>query len=1014
MSSGGSSSGSGSSTSLGPPPAGLAWRNGPSLLEAGRCEPVDLVLLDANGGAASAPSPLNIQLRVTPSDLLTIHADSACQTPALQMRVIPGGSGQARLYLRGARPGTAVLDALAPPLTSASLSFPVNAATPNAVVLLGPKVTVAQTECSAPLLLGLLDALGNQVAPQQPTDITLTSNSAGLIFYTDATCNTVAPGGGVVRLPAGASSVQARMRGPTTGTFTVTASAGALRQATQQHEILLLSDPSLLLSGLVGTVVEAGACNALTVERRKDGTELRSATAARVSLATVGAVDVDFHGDAACSGAPVSTVDIPANSGRATIYVRGTRAGALTLTASFASYADGVLPLTVRAGVPARLALPPALTLTAGTCLPSVKTTLVDAFDNPTTSTNATSVTLSSVGSILSVSGGNMCSAAPTVTITAGQTNADISLRSTTVGTYMFSARAPNLQDANANALVLPAPPAMLAVNLPAAVAAGSCSGVLTAELQDNYNNLSPAPGTLTVAFSAAGTAGITFHGEADAACASAGSAPVELPAQQARVRFRVRGVTAGVASATVQVGVLQTSRMVTVSAGAPARLVGPTAAVVLAAGDCVAVPLQVLDAQNNLAPASANTSITLSGPATGPSIHPDAACAQRTAVPLAAGSNTVTVYVSARSGGPYQVTLLSDFPDVPLNVQVTAAVRRVTCLMGANENTASCAVTPPVTSTARAFFMFQATHDAAEVGQGSVRCELESAQQLRCVRGAVGAPVNIEAQVVELPRGTTVQHRTEVCSGAVTAVPLNPAVDASRSFVLWSASSASAMSGASDMATAVLRNNGSAVELTAASCAMGGRFSVQVVTADWARVTRGVVELEAGALSAVVDAPAQDPATSFVLHGWRHNASGVSMCDRMVRGTVENATRLVFSRGVEQGFTCTSPNLTVAYERVTLVDQGRIQHLPVLLFPTVPSAEEALPQAVDASRTLVFSGGQWSNGQASGEGSYDANEVPGMMLGRMSLTGGTSVFLERTGVLGAAAWSVTVLELGL
>ena len=44
-------------------------------------------------------------------------------------------------------------------------------------------------------------------------------------------------------------------------------------------------------------------------------------------------------------------------------------------------------------------------------------------------------------------------------------------------------------------------------------------------------------------------------------------------------------------------------------------------------------------------------------------------------------------------------------------------------------------------------------------------------------------------------------------------------------------------------MATAVLRNNGSAVELTAASCAMGGRFSVQVVTADWARVTRGVVE---------------------------------------------------------------------------------------------------------------------------------------------------------------------------
>ncbi len=976
---------------------------------------MDLVLLDTNGGAATAPSPLNIQLRVTPSDLLTIHADSACQTPAVQMRVIPGGSGQARLYLRGARPGTAVLDALAPPLTSASLSFPVNAATPNAVVLLGPKVTVAQTECSAPLLLGLLDALGNPVAPQQPTDITLTSNSAGLIFYTDATCNTVAPSGGVVRLAAGASSVQARMRGPTTGTFTVTATAGALRQATQQHEILLLADPSLQLGGLVGTVVEAGACNALTVVRRQDGTELVSGMAARVSLATVGAVDVAFHGDAACSGAPVSTVDIPATSGRATIYIRGTRAGALTITASFPSYADGVLPLTVRAGVPARLALPPALTLTAGACLPSVKTTLVDAFDNPTTSTNATNVTLSSVGSILNVSGGNLCSAAPTVTITAGQTNADISLRSTTVGTYLFSARAPNLQDANANALVLPAPPATLAVNLPAAVAAGSCSGVLTAELQDNYNNLSPATGTLTVTFSAAGTAGITFHGEADAACASAGSAPVELPAQQARVRFRVRGVTAGMASATVQVGVLQTSRMITVSAGAPARLVGPAAAVVLAAGDCVPVALQVLDAQNNLAPAAANTSITLSGPPTGPSVHPDAACALRTPVPLAAGSNTVTVYLSARSGGPYLVNLLSDFPDIPLNVQVTGAVRRVNCLMGANESTASCAVTPPVANRARAFFMFQATHDATVVSQGSVRCELESAQQLHCVRGAVGAPVTIEAQVVELPRGTTVQHyNAQACTGAVTAIPLNPAVDASRSFVLWSASSNSMMSGASGMATAVLRSNGTAVELTSAGCATGGQYSVQVVTADWARVQRGVVDLEAGALSTVVDVPAQDPATSFVLHGWRHNASGVSMCDRMVRGTVDSATRLVFSRGVEQGFTCTSPNLTVAYERVSVVDQGRVQHLPVLLFPNVPSAEEALPQAVDASRTLVFSGGQWSNGQASGEGSYDANEVPGMMLGRMSLTGGTSLFLARTGLSGAAAWSVTVLELGL
>jgi hypothetical protein len=88
------------------------------------------------------------------------------------------------------------------------------------------------------------------------------------------------------------------------------------------------------------------------------------------------------------------------------------------------------------------------------------------------------------------------------------------------------------------------------------------------------------------------------------------------------------------------------------------------------------------------------------------------------------------------------------------------------------------------------------------------------------------------------------------------------------------------------------------------------------------------------------------------------------------------------------------------------------VQPVTVNLAAAQGSNSGTFGTAVDLTRTLVFSAGMFTGGQAIGEMGLTSGEVFGEALGRHTLTNSTTVSVARDSTGGTAAFSTFVLQI--
>ncbi len=388
----------------------------------------------------------------------TFYSDATCTTVVTQVSIAMGAD-TASFYLRGSTAGALLVTATAAGLNPATQTETVNAAAPDRLVFTTPPQTLSAGACSAVATVQSRDAFGNASAPVAAQTVALTSG-AGVTFYSNATCTTVA---GAVTLNGGATTTSFYFRGTQTGGRTLTAQVTGWAAGTQ-GATFNAGSPTQLVFTTPARTVAAGACSAvLTVEARDAfGNAATVGVATSVSLAALPAAGFTFHSNATCTLA-AGTPQIPAGMSQVSFYVRGTAVATVGVTATAGGLTPASQSVTVTAGAPAAIVFTtPARSAVAGTCSQVLTVELRDASGNPAAAGAAVPLTLGAAPATgFAFHSNAACSmASGTATVAMGATTASFYFRGTSAGTIGVTVSGAGLTSANQNETVTAAPAA--------------------------------------------------------------------------------------------------------------------------------------------------------------------------------------------------------------------------------------------------------------------------------------------------------------------------------------------------------------------------------------------------------------------------------------------------------------------------------------------------------------------------------------------------------------------------
>ncbi|MBW2534712.1 MAG: hypothetical protein JRI55_24680 [Deltaproteobacteria bacterium] len=186
---------------------------------------------------------------------------------------------------------------------------------------------------------------------------------------------------------------------------------------------------------------------------------------------------------------------------------------------------------------------------------------------------------------------------------------------------------------------------------------------------------------------------------------------------------------------------------------------------------------------------------------------------------------------------------------------------------------------------------------------------------------------------------------------------------------------------------------------------------ALQVVEMSGAKVTRGTTGAMSGTSLSVTGLGSVDQSRTLLLYSYRTTASDLVMCDRMVRGELTSSTTIGFSRGAGASGCSVTPVDAVAWQRVELPAGVKIQQVQATVAAGTGAVNVSLASAVDLGRTIALAGGQWTDGQGIGEGSFATDDIIGAMVGRHELTGTTTLKVTRDNTGGKAEWTSYVVE---
>jgi hypothetical protein len=636
----------------------LAFVTAPQSVGAGNCsQGVLLELHDALGNPAPAAAATTVSLSSTATGVFGFYSDALCTAPVAGVGV-PAGGTSATFWFKGEKAEPVTVTASAPPLADATqVEQILSGGSASQLVVTTPARTTTAGGCSGAVTVEAQDAYGNPVASAGATPLGVSALPAsGVTFYAGAGCTSPVPPA-ALELAPGTSSTSLWLGGTAAGTFTLTVSATGLTPATQV-ETVSPAAPDRLAFTTPARSAAAGACSAVVTLQARDawGNASPVAGGATVDLSAAPSSGFGFYSDATCATS-ATQVSIPAGASSASLWFKGTVAGAVDVTASAA--AAGLSPATqaeaVTAGPPGRLAFTSApQALTAGTCSAATTLQSQDAYGNPSAVAAGATVNLSAAPSAgFTFYGAAGCTGAVTaVAIPAGGSGATFWFKATAAGSVVVTASATGLASATQTETVGAAAPDRLAFTTSAqSVGAGACSGPVTVQARDAYGNASAPAGGTAVGLAAAPSGGFTFF--ADAGCAtSATDASIAPGATDATFWFE--GTVAGSVTVTATVaGWTPASQAETVLPGATAAFAWDAVPTPQAQGRPFAVRIRAVDAYGNATPAfvaTATLSLSVSPPVLpAPTLTCASGCtAGLTTGAFAAGVWTGSVSVSA------------------------------------------------------------------------------------------------------------------------------------------------------------------------------------------------------------------------------------------------------------------------------------------------------------------------------------------------------------------------------
>ena len=277
------------------------------------------------------------------------------------------------------------------------------------------------------------------------------------------------------------------------------------------------------------------------------------------------------------------------------------------------------------------------------------------------------------------------------------------------------------------------------------------------------------------------------------------------------------------------------------------------------------------------------------------------------------------------------------------------------TCTIADTASSGSCTISPTLTDTTKTILLFQATSSNDTPSSSSVRCYLTSTSNITCDRDGTSGLVNIAWQTAESTSGVTVEHLTPVCNEDgdgdedITNVAITAVSDMGKTFVLYSHRSSGASWDQNDHRTVRLTSTTN-VELRQAgsgTCETTSEGALQVVQYDGASVTRGETAAMTGTSLPATGLSSVTTANTMLLYSYRVAGSGPEMCERMVRGEIDSATSLNFTRSEGAGGCDTANIVAVAWERVEFTDGTSVQQVQPAMTGNI-TVESNVTQSTD------------------------------------------------------------------
>lgn len=376
--------------------------------------------------------------------------------------------------------------------------------------------------------------------------------------------------------------------------------------------------PTKLMITSQALSLPAASCSGEVVVQASDDadTAVRVVSARIVNLTSVVTNPVRFFSDAACM-TEVTRVTIGAGLSSASVYVAGSIVGASRIIASadgLASASQDLQIVPAAAGRPTKLGFTSgAQVRTAGDCSNPVNIQAQDGLGNPVILTTSMLVDLSGSAGMTFYSDASCTSGITQISIPASGSTANFYFKGTKAGAVDVRVTAAALPISSQTETINPGIATRLVFAIaPLSVGAGSCSGTITVQARDAFDNQSSVQVSTGINFSAAPSQGFTFY--AEATCAT-GVTRVTMPGGGSSVSVYVSGTTAGLVTLTAAAtGFSNDSLNVTVNPGPPATLAFATGPQTVNNGVISGpVTVQVKDAFGNLANVSANTYIDVS-----------------------------------------------------------------------------------------------------------------------------------------------------------------------------------------------------------------------------------------------------------------------------------------------------------------------------------------------------------------------------------------------------------------